>query len=99
MAQSNYDLFAHPNPFNPATTISYQLVEDAMISLAIFDMNGKLVRRLVEGEKSAGLYSIRWNANDAEQKAASGLYVYRLIATPINGGQTFRASEKLLLTK
>ncbi|MBC6950768.1 hypothetical protein DWB58_22810, partial [candidate division KSB1 bacterium] len=76
------------------------LVEDAMISLAIFDMNGKLVRSLVESEKSAGHYSIRWNgANDAEQKAASGLYVYRLIATPVNGGQTFRASGKLLLTK
>ncbi|NUM76132.1 hypothetical protein HUU40_17340 [candidate division KSB1 bacterium] len=95
-----YGLSAHPNPFNPATTISYQLVEDAMISLAIFDMNGKLVRSLVESEKSAGHYSIRWNgANDAEQKAASGLYVYRLIATPVNGGQTFRASGKLLLTK
>lgn len=95
-----YGVSAHPNPFNPATTISYQLVENAKVSLAIFDMQGKLVLTLVNSEKAAGHYSLRWNGiNEAGQKAASGLYIYRLIATPISGSQLFRASGKLLLAK
>lgn len=95
-----YGVSAHPNPFNPTTTISYQLVEDAMISLAIFDMQGKRVLTLVNSEKAAEHYSLRWNGvNEAGQKAASGLYIYRLVAAPISGGETFRASGKLLLTK
>lgn len=63
-------------------------------------MQGKLVLTLVNSKKAAGHYSLRWNGiNEAGQKAASGLYIYRLIATPISGSQLFRASGKLLLVK
>ncbi len=72
----------HPNPFNPSTTISYTLPEPAKVHLEIFDVVGRLVMTLLDGEaKGSGDHAVVWNGrtNDGES-AASGMYFYRFVA-------------------
>ncbi len=64
----------YPNPFNPSTTIRYSLHAQGDVRLSVFDVNGKEIARLVEGEQSAGLHEVVWNA----EAAASGTYFCRL---------------------
>lgn len=72
--QQNY-----PNPFNPATRIGYSLPEPGRVHLAIYAMTGALVRELVDGDMPAGAHWVTWDGIDtAGQRAASGLYLYRL---------------------
>ena len=76
----------YPNPFNPETWIPYQLAEPAEVTLMIYDMNGKLVRRLAIGHQAAGMYRSRsramyWDGrNQLGESVASGLYFYTLTA-------------------
>lgn len=70
-----------PNPFNPATTISFTLAAPEQVKLDVFDARGRLVKSLVAGELSGGTHNVQWNGTDASgQKVSSGLYYYRLIA-------------------
>lgn len=64
----------YPNPFNPSTTINFAVPEQAQVQLDIFDMLGRKVAELLNEPKSAGRYSINFDAS----KLASGLYLYRL---------------------
>ncbi len=65
----------HPNPFNPHTTIEYGLAEDARISIDVYSVSGKLIRRLLDEWKSAGFHRIQWDGKDQEgQTASSGIY-------------------------
>ena len=61
---------AHPNPFNPVTTIRFSTKTDSHLSLRIYDTTGKLVETLVEEKISAGNHTVRWNA----EKFSSGMY-------------------------
>ncbi len=72
----------YPNPFNPVTTISYQLSESARINLRVYDLAGRLVRDLANGlQQSAGVHQFNWQGyNDAGQSVPSGTYIYRLEA-------------------
>ncbi len=72
----------YPNPFNPVTTISYDLPEPASVNLVIYDVAGKLVRTLVAAEAvGAGRHEQVWNGrDDAGQNVAAGVYFYRLDA-------------------
>jgi len=85
----------HPNPFNPATTISYRLGKPTRTSLRIYDLSGRLVRSLIVGqEQSAGSYDFTWQGrNDAGQAVPSGTYLYRLDAG------THSQSRRLMLLK
>ena len=84
----------YPNPFNPTTTISFALPEAGEVSLAIFSINGQLVKRLAAGEMSAGRHSVIWDAKDERgQQVASGVYLYVLKA-----GE-FTLQRKLMLMK
>jgi len=65
-----------PNPFNPVTTIRYQLPEKAKVELEIYNAIGQKVATLVNKEQEAGYYDVNFNAS----KLASGLYVYRITA-------------------
>lgn len=65
-----------PNPFNPATVISYELAERASVRLSVFDIMGREVAALVNEEQPAGEYSVQWNALDM----SSGVYYYRIQA-------------------
>jgi alkaline phosphatase len=68
-----------PNPFNPSTTIAFDLARTEHVSLSVFDMQGRLVRTLVNEARAAGPYSVVWDGvGDDGRRAASGSYVYRL---------------------
>ena len=71
-------LGAHPNPFNPVTTLVFEMAESGPVSLALYDLSGRLLRRLVEGELPAGRHERRWDGRDAAgRRLASGLYLAR----------------------
>ncbi|MED5427244.1 MAG: T9SS type A sorting domain-containing protein [Candidatus Neomarinimicrobiota bacterium] len=85
---------AYPNPFNPATTISYRLLEANHVRVDIYDMVGNKVCTLVNQRQDAGTRSILWNAaNDRGQPVAAGVYLYTVQA---GGG---RISKKMVLLK
>jgi len=79
---SDYKLYApYPNPFNPFTTIQYNLPEQAKVNINIYDMTGRLVKNLINGTQGAGLRSIQWNATDDNGLTApAGVYLYRIEA-------------------
>ncbi|MDZ7376842.1 MAG: T9SS type A sorting domain-containing protein, partial [candidate division KSB1 bacterium] len=84
----------YPNPFNPETAINFSLKEAGKVTLKIYNLQGQLVRTLVDEEKLAGSYSVMWNGTaDNGAKLASGIYYYTL---KVNG---FEASKKLALIK
>ena len=69
----------YPNPFNPNTTITFTIPEAGMVSLAVYDINGRLVRTLVSRILSAGTFSETWNGrDDYGRPVSSGVYVSRL---------------------
>jgi hypothetical protein len=70
-----------PNPFNPVTRIAYSIPEAARVELLIYDLDGRMVRRLVQADRDAGDYTATWEGRtDAGDAAASGIYFYRLVA-------------------
>lgn len=83
-----------PNPFNPTTMIRFDLPAAARVRLAVFDVNGRLVRTLADEIMQAGAKEVTWNGLDDEGRiAASGVYFYRL-STP---GKI--ASRKMVLLR
>lgn len=81
---------AHPNPFNPITTIGYQLPVASRVSLEIFDVSGRLIGTpLRESWRDAGYHELTFDGSDL----ASGIYIYRLTAGD------FTASGKMVLMK
>ncbi len=68
-----------PNPFNPSTTIVFQLPAASWVHLAVFDLSGRHIRTLIEGKVVAGVHQVIWNGqNSAGQPMPSGVYIYRL---------------------
>ncbi len=68
-----------PNPFNPSAEIRYQLAQSGEVNLAVYDMAGRQVARLVQGVQGAGRHSARWNGLTASgSPAATGVYLARL---------------------
>jgi len=87
--RSNY-----PNPFNPETTICYDLAKGDKVKLEIFNVKGQLVKTLVNESKDAGSFSAKWDGkNDKMRKVTSGVYFYRLTTS----GKTL--TKKMLLLK
>ena len=83
-----------PNPFNPITTLHYDLPEDAMVNITIYDMMGRIVSNLVSSQQNAGYKSIQWDAtNDKGAPVSAGLYLYT-----IEAGK-FRQTKKMVLLK
>ena len=77
----DFRLFTNfPNPFNPSTSIDYELNRAGEVSLSVFDMLGQKVADLYQGAQAAGSYSVSWDGRDAQGNVvASGLYLYRLV--------------------
>ncbi len=84
-----------PNPFNPATTIRYDLPEASHVSLVVYDVLGRKVAELVDGMQDAGFKSVEWNA----ASAASGVYLARFTAMDGNGSVKLAKVMKLVLAK
>jgi hypothetical protein len=94
----------YPNPFNPETTIEYEIAGGgstgagaSMVTLAVFDLLGREVARLVEGVQQPGTYRVRFSPS----VQAGGMYIYRLDARPVSGGDagSFSAVRTLLFLK
>ena len=68
-----------PNPFNPSTTIPYELQHPAQVRLEVFNMLGQRVNTLVDGMQSAGTHTVTWDARDGHGAGvAAGHYIYRI---------------------
>lgn len=71
----------YPNPFNPTTTIKYQLPKQSDVKLVIYNLLGQKVRTLINGQVEAGYHTAVWDGrNDKGMQAASGVYIYRFEA-------------------
>ena len=69
----------HPNPFNPSTTVSFSLMQDADVNLAVYNVKGQLVRTLVSERMEAGNHSVEWSGTDSQSKAVgSGVYFLKM---------------------
>ncbi|MGD8396475.1 MAG: FlgD immunoglobulin-like domain containing protein, partial [Candidatus Eiseniibacteriota bacterium] len=73
-----------PNPFNPSTRIGFALGTDGRVALRIYDVEGTLVRTLLDGARPAGQHAVTWDGTtDGGAPAASGVYFYRLEANDV----------------
>jgi len=79
----------YPNPFNPETEIVFALPEAGLTSLIIYDLQGREVAKLIDGEMNAGNHNVTWDARNA----ASGVYIYRLTSG------NFVDTKKMVLMK
>jgi hypothetical protein len=81
-----------PNPFSRNTTIRFEVPAASQVRLEVFDLQGRLIKRLAAGEYNAGTYSLMWDQkSDAGKTVGPGVYLYRMIA----GG--FVSQRKMLL--
>ena len=88
------NIYNYPNPFNPITTLRYDLPEDAFVRITVYDMLGKVVSNLLNTNQSSGNKSVQWNAtNNTGQQVSAGLYLYS-----IDAGE-FRQTKKMVLLK
>ncbi len=79
LPQSTAMFNAYPNPFNPETTINYELHKDTQVTITVYDLLGRQVKTLVDEQQSAGSYHVVWNGTDAVgAQAASGAYLVRM---------------------
>ncbi|MEO8209057.1 MAG: T9SS type A sorting domain-containing protein [bacterium] len=91
---STYNLSQnYPNPFNPTTKVDYDLPYDGQVSIKLFDISGREVANLVNEVKTAGYYTIQFNASNL----ASGLYFYRITAQ--GSSNNFVQTKKMVLVK
>ena len=85
---------AYPNPFNPVTSLSYDLPYNSVVKITVHDMMGRVVKTLVNDSQTAGFKSVQWNAtNDKNEPVSAGLYLYT-----IQAGE-FRQTKKMVLLK
>jgi len=79
----------YPQPFNPATTIKYQIPELSFVTIKVFDLLGNEIETLVNEKRQPGIYEVNFNADGL----ASGVYIYKLTSG------NFTSSKKLILLK
>ena len=85
----------YPNPFNPSTSISYEMNEAGNVILEVFNVKGQKVKTLVDGHHETGNYIIEWNGeDDFGRSISSGVYFYKMKA-----GNRYRSTQKMILLK
>jgi hypothetical protein len=83
-----------PNPFNPVTTISYEIATAGRVSIRVYDVTGRLVRVLLDDVRSAGPHAVEWDGRDERGRpTASGVYFYKLTT------KDFTKTRKMVLLK
>ena len=71
----------YPNPFNPVTTLGYDLPEDELVNVTVYDLLGNVINQLVNEVQNPGYKSIQWNAtNKKGQPVSAGVYLYSIEA-------------------
>lgn len=83
----------YPNPFNPSTKINFDLPYDSKVQIKIFDITGKEMAQIVNESRTAGYYTVQFNAS----ALSSGIYFYQINAT--GGSQSFVKTMKMVLVK
>jgi hypothetical protein len=78
-----------PNPFNPTTTISYEIAKEGLVKLSVYNILGKEVANLVDEVQSPGKYEVKFDAKNLN----SGIYFYKLVV------DNFTSTKKLTLLK
>lgn len=75
----------YPNPFNPTTTISFNLATNDLVFVSVFNIKGQMVKELVKDQLTAGNHTIEWNGKDSNNKSvASGIYFYKISTSKDN---------------
>jgi hypothetical protein len=83
-----------PNPFNPSTRIGFSLASRSDVRLEIYDIAGRLVKRLLQAELPGGDHAVQWNGrDDGGNEVASGVYFYRFVAGD------FESSQRMVLLR
>lgn len=89
----SYSITNYPNPFNPSTKISYTLPQESAVKIVVFDLLGRTVATLADGERKKGIHTVDWfGRDDKGNNLASGMYVVQLQA-----GEFVTSSKMLLL--
>jgi flagellar hook assembly protein FlgD len=85
---------AYPNPFNPTTTIAYELTNAGDVRLEVINLLGQRVSTLVDEFQQAGRHEVIWNGKDnSGSDVASGVYFYKITTASSS------ASKKMILVK
>jgi hypothetical protein len=96
-----YELYeSYPNPFNPTTTIRFDIPEPSIVRLTVYDVVGREIATLYEGSVDAGRYQQDWTTYGQSGKTvSSGIYFIQLTAISLSDGRKFQAMNKVLLMK
>ena len=92
---SNYFLDQNfPNPFNPITTLRYELPKDSFVEVTVYDMLGNLVKNLMNANQLSGYKAVQWDAtNNQGEPVSAGVYLYKIQAG------NFRDSKNMIFLK
>lgn len=85
----------YPNPFNPATKIGYNLLKNSFVTLKLYDVLGRELKTIINGNQTAGFKEIEFNASDL----SSGIYFYTIEAAEQTSGNIFKDTKKMILIK
>ena len=90
----DYFITNYPNPFNPVTTLRYDLPKDSFVRITVYDMVGNIVKYLVNDQQAAGNRLVQWNATDNKgHLVPTGVYLYVLET------KNFTKTKKMVLLK
>ncbi len=84
-----------PNPFNPSTSIRFEIAERSFVQLKVYDLLGSEIATLVDEERSEGIYNELFIANEFP----SGVYMYSLSVQSAEGKNIFRENKKMMLVR
>jgi len=85
----SYSISNYPNPFNPVTTINYQLPENGFVTIKVYDLLGKEIATLVDGNRNAGYHNVKFDAG----RLSSGIYLLTIKT------EKFAQTNKMILMK
>jgi hypothetical protein len=84
-----------PNPFNPGTVIKYSLPYESNVKLTVYNSLGKNVRELISEVQQPGLHDYKFNASGL----SSGVYLYTIEASSVDGKENYHSTKKMILMK
>ncbi len=90
-----YSLGVYPNPFNPEAHLNFSVPSRSYVKIRIYSVLGEEVATLVDGERSAGAYTLSWNGS----AVSSGTYFVQMTAGPVSSGVSYSVTQKLILLK
>ena len=97
---SENDIKVHPNPFNTSITLNYQIKENSLVNIDIYNIKGQKVKTLKSLPQNTGQYEINWNGTNMNNRPLpSGIYFCRMIVRPVSGNEVFVKDVKMVRIK